>query len=1809
MKRRLLLFVLLLFVVALTIEVDAQQEGIFGDSEVTNIQGILDPNVFRVINIEPDKAKSFDGSTNLKGTKGWTTIMTEGFQYAWPANGWTLYSMSGYADANWKDVNCISGPSSTYTGYCAGVGANSVNCGNTGYNYPNNMYNYCLYGPFDLSDATNAKITFYYKCWTESTNDQFIYWASSNGVNYDGYAITGVRSSWTQITFDLSTYCGDNSVYFAFSFTSNGSITNKGAFVDDIILEKFTGPSILDCIADVENIKINGTTVSSNGTIDVTLNNLEETFTVALRGENDGADASPLNFNNLSMSFPQFTSSSDKARISPDYSGSSLDLNFAEYYGTEAEGCDGDAEFILTEGVASNGWNSGVSKTAMFNIKPKQWGSFVIYYRMALGRDASWGNMSFDPTEGCTSSGTRDCLGYASYKITVNVIQAAQSGDLNVTMKNIDGTSTPIPGSNGKIQLYTSGGSFLSDITTNSSGVGTFSNLNFGTYNLKFLHLNTGTIHGAERWGVLNGVNHNSNPTNEQFTRNLPYFAGTFRIYNNNTNQEVTRLSVPAGTPLRVVLEIKNPNPSQQSVKARLVFDKNKAEPYDEDHLSTAINIAGNNSIGTITYYFTCWSTGDWFGTVGTEYLEGAVYYTCDGTAWPTAAEKWLTVTATNGDLAVTMQNYNGTITPYPSSNGKIGVYNSNGSLVQEKQTNTNGVATFTALPFANYTLKFNHVLPASSSIFGQEYWGSKTKDHTQAGSDIFVRNKPFVLEHKLFNTSTGVQIPIGSEILPGTNIRFEAKIKNPSAVAESVKVRMVIDTDKTEPFKSDQTSSIVVIPANGETTISFVYQPIDVGDWYGAYGSLTKVDNNYIITDGWSWGATSNDKWFKILGNTLTTLYGSVDGHWGITLFGAQYRVFCFKKAGATNDEVIYLPFKTSSTTPTVENLVTDIEEALAVLQKFQLTNRTNAVYANYQAFRQILVTLRDYHKLGNWWQDDGSMSKRKVDRISIGKASFSTMKEVGKAMMGGGLSPLGIISAFLLPFANSGGLDGIQPTEIQAIILAQALYDGQVSGYENKPTLLRSHSLFTKLLKVSKGLENVEEMGEFSSIGIGMAVAAKIGDISTLKTLKGQLNTKLLEMSNAFLYDAGVNLLVNLTGLDDFSKEVDVYCFLSDTHFDAIYGISNDCINKLDSLVTLEAKPYTKSNAAVLNTLYADIVNRYSLHLMSLRNELVAAQYRRLQYIKSHYLYPITQYVGASQDNIDQLKYWYDNITYPEWNTHSEAFRNFFSAIYTDKSAYEGAIDALKSITSNDNLHLISPAENGILKIGQSNSVTYQLKNNFPSSLQIQSITIADISGMIQTTPGQQAISLASGETKNLTVTAVVPRNYIDNNISDPDLLSRTEFNVKINWVVGQSQYEKNYRTKHVIGSFIKIDSAISAKGIFRPGETAQVKTKCSSTQGFNNIANGQWLYKPDGTWYQLQSVIVNSSGVSTSTYVLPNGPFGAYGYYGYLYDQNKLTPPMFQNKVLYLVPNIDGNISAFNWSNLKIFYAPADSFAARNFKEVLQIPNDRYINVNNYTLAQLRSMAQTGNSILVGGHLANPLVNDLGQFNLVKEGDAIIKHFTAAFGTRDAVVVAGWKVRDTDIASMGLLDYYKSNVGTPSGYTLSGTVKYANTQNSPLKLVTVNLKQNGNIIQTTQSNTLGEYTFSNVAPGTYTLTCTTNNAWGGVTGADALLVQMYVINPSLITDPLKLCAADVNLVGGITGADALLNKRRVAFLINEFPAGDWCFEVPSVTISNQNVVQAIRGICTGDVNGSYIPPVEIFTNPLNNNNRIGE
>lgn len=174
----------------------------------------------------------------------WTTITSENFEGAFPGPGWTVFDGDGATNGEYYwDDDSFKPYTGSWSGWPANGGADGYSP-SVGY-YPHNAWSWFVYGPFDLSDAVDAELLFYYWLDTELNYDYLGWYASTDGSNFHGIRTSGNSGGWTSYNFDLTTVptlgdvTGQSNVWIAFIFTSDSTInTFAGPFLDDILLQK-----------------------------------------------------------------------------------------------------------------------------------------------------------------------------------------------------------------------------------------------------------------------------------------------------------------------------------------------------------------------------------------------------------------------------------------------------------------------------------------------------------------------------------------------------------------------------------------------------------------------------------------------------------------------------------------------------------------------------------------------------------------------------------------------------------------------------------------------------------------------------------------------------------------------------------------------------------------------------------------------------------------------------------------------------------------------------------------------------------------------------------------------------------------------------------------------------------------------------------------------------------------------------------------------------------------------------------------------------------------------------------------------------------------------------------------------------------------------------------------------------------------------------------------------------------------------------------------------------------------------------------
>jgi len=160
------------------------------------------------------------------------------------------------------------------------------------------------------------------------------------------------------------------------------------------------------------------------------------------------------------------------------------------------------------------------------------------------------------------------------------------------------------------------------------------------------------------------------------------------------------------------------------------------------------------------------------------------------------------------------------------------------------------------------------------------------------------------------------------------------------------------------------------------------------------------------------------------------------------------------------------------------------------------------------------------------------------------------------------------------------------------------------------------------------------------------------------------------------------------------------------------------------------------------------------------------------------------------------------------------------------------------------------------------------------------------------------------------------------------------------------------------------------------------------------------------------------------------------------------------------------------------------------------------------------------------------------------------------------------------------------------------------YDNTILSPISNTQVQLKLSGVVVGSAVTDTAGNCSFSILSPGTYQCNPICTKPSGGINSTDAhLIMQNFMHVTGNFLTGLHLAAGEANGIGSVPNSlDALIITRFFVGIIPNFlPPGMipgqpmWKYETININITGSGTTtQQIKMICTGDVNGSYIPPI---------------
>lgn len=172
---------------------------------------------------------------------------------AWPSgSSWQVFDDNGSTGGEYYWDNRCAGFQSSRSAWAIGGGAQGGALATCADIYPSYLDSWMVIGPFDLTGATAATLSFAMWLNSECTGtdcaskiDPLWALASTDGTSFNGRWWAGnwkddpeaLGGGWWQRSLDLSSYLGEPRVWIGFNFVSDGSVGYPGgAFLDDVRL-------------------------------------------------------------------------------------------------------------------------------------------------------------------------------------------------------------------------------------------------------------------------------------------------------------------------------------------------------------------------------------------------------------------------------------------------------------------------------------------------------------------------------------------------------------------------------------------------------------------------------------------------------------------------------------------------------------------------------------------------------------------------------------------------------------------------------------------------------------------------------------------------------------------------------------------------------------------------------------------------------------------------------------------------------------------------------------------------------------------------------------------------------------------------------------------------------------------------------------------------------------------------------------------------------------------------------------------------------------------------------------------------------------------------------------------------------------------------------------------------------------------------------------------------------------------------------------------------------------------------------------
>ncbi len=773
---------------------------------------------------------------------------------------------------------------------------------------------------------------------------------------------------------------------------------------------------------------------------------------------------------------------------------------------------------------------------------------------------------------------------------------------------------------------------------------------------------------------------------------------------------------------------------------------------------------------------------------------------------------------------------------------------------------------------------------------------------------------------------------------------------------------------------------------------------------------------------------------------STISQLYGEAHSPINLSLGGDEYTLYEFG-----NDFV--LPFTGHNPVPTKNNLVPNLETADILYRQGWWERRFSGGIASRTS---ELMEFIDFFDPNQWWHDvamftspllHGLVSKRKVDRVQLGNFAFWAAKETAKARVSHGTTATSLLWSAAKELYDNAKLSHLNDNMIEQLALAQEYLGGDLETFRtmeslvNMPAVDKAIGLVDRIHESSELVELAILYGEFID-------AAETGDLTKAAVAGDKFLAAWRGVVGGLIVDETAERISEFSGFGEIDEEISTYAWLYDAHHEAIFETATKLEKQISELSTFHsAASHSVEDLTRASHLYDEITAKYFQLLYGLLLESKAVDHWYVSRIGNADIPTVTKWwLGFRPDDLDYLANVIDNNLIPELNSRAADWANYGSFVNTGIAAFEGASTALHSLKRGDRISVKTNAGFTSLKLGVDNNVPLVISNHYDIDFIDPSLHCSLANTGFQGGPisGLPAV-LRSKSRQVVELDISVPIDWFHHYASGEDEASRrATIQCSLTGDLGSIATKREYSLEYSVTPFGVLDEIASSVDIARPGQRVEVSFRASGLQSVNNIVPVLAM-RPDGRNAQVVTLTDVNNGDHSLTLSIPEGPFGAWGIKSFVSNQDGtlVVPPRFQQKVFFVVPQAilsSSQAPVTDWSmvdwNTVVLVSPrADSLVAADIANIIEIPESRQEIVENWDTSALIDRVRDRDVILVGGVDANPLVARLGSQSLTKEGDATIDVHLSAFGSGHAIVVAGWSLRDTEVASLGFLNEWES------------------------------------------------------------------------------------------------------------------------------------------------------------------------------------